>query len=226
MSDHYLLLADLVAITVLVFGVYFPRHRRRDLAIALIGINVGVLAVSTALSSSTVGAGLGLGLFGVLSIIRLRSTELDQSEIAYYFSALALGLLGGLAAVGPTPFILMAMVLAAMYAGGHPRLFSGYRQQQMQIDRAYADERALIGHLEQLLGARVHQVNVLKVDMVNDLTLVDVRFQRESAGRRRRGSASTDTGTDTGAGQLEELRSEIDHFDARPAESDASGVRR
>ena len=48
------------------------------------------------LGSTTVGAGLGLGLFGVLSIIRLRSNEIAQHEIAYYFAALALGLLAGL----------------------------------------------------------------------------------------------------------------------------------
>ena len=42
-----------------------------------------------------VGTGLGLGLFGVLSLIRLRSSEIGQEEVAYYFVALALGLIGG-----------------------------------------------------------------------------------------------------------------------------------
>ena len=94
MSTSLLLAADLAAISLLVFALYFPRHRRKDLVAAFLGVNVGVLAVSHALGSSDIGAGLGLGLFGVLSIIRLRSTELDHEEIAYYFAALALGLLG------------------------------------------------------------------------------------------------------------------------------------
>lgn len=46
------------------------------------------------MATSSVNARLGLGLFGVLSIIRLRSEELAQHEIAYYFAALALGLIG------------------------------------------------------------------------------------------------------------------------------------
>jgi Domain of unknown function (DUF4956) len=194
MSAHYLLLADLVAITVLVFGVYFPRHRRRDLVIAYLGINVGVLAVSTALSSATVGAGLGLGLFGVLSIIRLRSAELDQHEIAYYFSALALGLLGGLATVGLLPLALMVMVVTAMYVGGHPRLLRRYRQQLMLIDRAFTDEQALLDHLEQLLGARMHRVTVQKVDLVNDTTMVDVRFQIDPASTPHSDTAPASSG--------------------------------
>ena len=96
MSTSTLVALDLVAISIMVFGLYFPRHRRRDLVAAYLGVNVGVLAVANALASTSVSAGLGLGLFGVLSIIRLRSNELEQEEIAYYFAALALGLLGGL----------------------------------------------------------------------------------------------------------------------------------
>ena len=87
---------DLVALTILVGALYIPRHGRKDLVAAYIGVNVGVLAVTLLLASASVTAGLGLGLFGVLSIIRLRSTEISQGEIAYFFAALALGLLGGI----------------------------------------------------------------------------------------------------------------------------------
>ena len=173
----YLYAADLLAIGVLVLGIYFPRHRRRDLVIAYLGVNVGVLAVSVALADSAVGAGLGLGLFGVLSIIRLRSTELDQDEVAYYFSALALGLLGGLGSDVPLTLGLMALVVGVMYAAGHRRLLRRHRRQVMVLDTAFTDEQRLSAHLEGLLGARVHQVTVQRVDLVNDTTWVDVRFE-------------------------------------------------
>ena len=82
--------ADLIALAVLVGALYAPRHSRKDLMAAYIGVNVGVLAVTLLLSTSdNVGAGLGLGLFGVLSIIRLRSSSLAQGEVAYFFAALA-----------------------------------------------------------------------------------------------------------------------------------------
>ncbi|MCU1425422.1 MAG: hypothetical protein JWM51_1713, partial [Microbacteriaceae bacterium] len=66
---------DLIAISILTFGMYFRRHRRRDLVVAFLGVNVGVLAVASVLGTTEVGVGVGLGLFGVLSIIRLRSSE-------------------------------------------------------------------------------------------------------------------------------------------------------
>jgi len=85
MTQYALLALDLVAISVLAFGVYFPRHRRRDLVVAYLGVNVGVLAVATALADSAVGAGRRHGRVGVLSIIPLRSPELTQHEGADYF---------------------------------------------------------------------------------------------------------------------------------------------
>ncbi len=173
-----LIAIDLVAIGLLTFALYFRRHRRRDLVVAYLVVNVGVLAVTAVLASSAVGAGLGLGLFGVLSIIRLRSSEIAQHEVAYYFAALALGLIAGMSTtVNVVSLGLMALVLAGVFVGDMPGLLRRYRQQVVVVDRAIPDEPELVAHLESLLGARVHGVTVQRLDLVNDTTLVDVRYQ-------------------------------------------------
>ena len=64
----------------MVFCLYFPRHGRKDMVVALFGINVGVLGVSFTLADAAVSAGLGLGLFGVLfhystQVERIRSAR-------------------------------------------------------------------------------------------------------------------------------------------------------
>ncbi|GAA2588611.1 DUF4956 domain-containing protein [Winogradskya consettensis] len=177
MNQLLVVAADLVAIALLTFGIYFPRHHRRDLVVAFLGVNIGVLATSMVLGSSTVGAGLGLGLFGVLSIIRLRSDEIAQHEVAYYFAALALGLIAGLnGTVTPLAGSLMLLIVAVLFAGDHPGLFRRYRQQTMQLDSAFTDESALRAHLETLLHARVVNLSIRHVDMVNDTTLAEVRY--------------------------------------------------
>ena len=172
-----ILLADLAAISVLVFGVYYPRHRRRDLVTAYLGVNIGVLAVAATLASVEVGVGLGLGLFGVLSIIRLRSSELDQPDVAYYFAALSLGLLGGLglADAGLTA-ALMALVVAGLFLGDHPRLLARSRTELVHLDCAFTDRTALTAHLERLLGTQVRRVDVRKLDLVSDTMLVEVHY--------------------------------------------------
>lgn len=169
---------DLVAISVLTFALYFPRHRRRDLVVAFLGVNVGVLAVAMVLGSAPIGAGLGLGLFGVLSIIRLRSDEISQYEVAYYFASLALGLIAGLnATLNPMAMALMAFIVLVLFVGDHPRLFRRYRQQTLVLDSAFTNEEELACHVAVLLGARVRSVQVRRLDLVNDTTVVDVRYQ-------------------------------------------------
>ena len=170
--------ADLIALAVLVGALYAPRHARKDLMAAYIGVNVGVLAVTLLLSTASVAAGLGLGLFGVLSIIRLRSTELAQHEVAYFFAALALGLLGGIqtAPIGMVA-ALMGTVVAALWIGDHPALMRRNRHQVIVLDHAITNETALIAHLERTLGGQVRSVEVQRLDLVDDTTTVDVRFR-------------------------------------------------
>jgi len=172
--------ADIAAILILTFGLYLRRHRRRDLAVSYIGINIGVFAVATALAGSTVSAGLGMGLFGVLSIIRLRSTELEQHEIAYYFSALAIGLITGM---GPTPIwlplALVALILIAMLIADHSKVLPTYRHQEVILDRAIANDAEMFAHLSLLFGgATIHQAVVQQLDLVNDKTIVKVRYSQ------------------------------------------------
>lgn len=174
---------DIVAILALAVGVYFPRHHRRDLLVAYIGVNLGIMAVSSVLLSTAVGAGLGLGLFGVLSIIRLRSDELAQHEIAYYFAALALGLIGGLGSDLVVSAALMAVVVGTMFCADHPAVLRGWQRQVLVLDRAIPDSVALVAALEQRLGARVLGAQTIRLDLVNDTTTVDVRFRTDKTAR-------------------------------------------
>jgi len=188
MSQLTMIVFDLLAVGLLTFALYFARHRRRDLLVAYLIVNVGVLAVTIMLADSAVGVGLGLGLFGVLSIIRLRSSEIAQHEVAYYFASLALGLIAGLGAAADSTGtaltvsdfmapVLMVLILLVMALGDSPKLFRAYRQQTVTLDAAIADEFTLRLRLEELLGARVHSLTITKLDLVNDTTAVDVRYR-------------------------------------------------
>lgn len=191
MEQIALIAGDVVGITALTW-TYFRRHRRRDLVVAFLGVNVGVLAVASTLGSSSIGAGLGLGLFGVLSIIRLRSTEIDQREVAYYFASLALGILGALPGKELWhSLVFMAMLVGAVLVADHPRILRRHQRQELVLDGAVLDRVALVARLEGMLGARVHQVAVQRVDLVNDTTWVDVRYEAVPPTRRRVHAQST-----------------------------------
>lgn len=176
---HWPLLAfDVAAVAVLGFGIYFPRYRRQDLLVSFVALNLGVLVVMVALTKTDVGVGVGFGMFGVLSIIRLRSAEVELKEVAYYFSALVLGLVNGVDLnpwwLAPTASVT---VLVALFVVDHPGLHTGYRNQVMTLDRAFTDDVVLRSFLEDLLGATISHLVVKRVDLVNDTTVVDVRFR-------------------------------------------------
>ncbi|AIY00992.1 hypothetical protein ART_1393 [Arthrobacter sp. PAMC 25486] len=172
------LAANMICISVLVYAVYFPRYQRRDLAIAYVCLNVGIMLVTMLLSGSGAGMGLGLGLFGVLSIIRLRSDTLTQGEIGYYFAALVLGLMNGL---HPDPAwlspVLSAALVAVLFVADHPRIAPRTRRQTITLDRAYANEGELRMALETLLGGPVTRIELMELDIVRDLTIADVRYK-------------------------------------------------
>lgn len=169
---------DLTAAIVLAAPLYYRRHRRSDLMFAFLTLNVGVLAVATVLGSAEAGVGLGLGLFGVLSIIRLRSDPISQAEVAYYFAALALGLIGGLAvSTWWVPVLFSAVLLVVVAIADSPTVTRRSQHRAITLDIAFLDEDDLRAHLELALRAEVTRLDVREVDLVRDMTMLEVWFR-------------------------------------------------
>jgi hypothetical protein len=115
----------------------------------------------------------------VLSIIRIRSEELTQPEVVFYFAAIAMGVLGGIP-IEPAWYTpaLMTALLVALFIGDHPALFRGFEQHRMTLDEVYTDRAALETQLSTELGGSVKRIEIKKVDQVRGTTTVDVRYRR------------------------------------------------
>ena len=109
------------------------------------------------------------------------NTNLRNCLRAVFFlvacGAMAVTLLGGIGASITTTAVLMALVVASLWIGDHPSMLRRNRHQVVMVDRAISDETALTDHLSRLLNARIHSIEVQRLDLVNDTTLVDVRYQ-------------------------------------------------
>ncbi|MFI9845914.1 DUF4956 domain-containing protein [Nonomuraea sp. NPDC051941] len=171
------LVMDLASIVALAYGLYYRRHHRRDLLFAYVALNVGIFAVVSLLLVQRVDVAVGFGLFGVLSIIRLRSSEITQQEIAYYFIAIVLGLVNGIAGAWPlTALLLDGVLLVVMYVADHPALLGRTRHQVITLDVVHSDPDLLRVDLESRLRAHVLHYVVTQIDYVRDITVVDVRY--------------------------------------------------
>jgi len=172
---------DVLAIFLLAYVVYFRRHRRADLLLAYVALNIGIFVAVSLLSTARVDIALGFGLFAILSIIRLRSSAVTQQEVAYYFIALVLGLVNGLDLDNRLiNLAINALLLMTMLVVDSRPLRDRARRLDVTLDVVHADDAALVADLERRLGGRVmhHQVN--EVDYVRDIMVVDVRYQAGS----------------------------------------------
>ena len=172
------MLVDLVAIAIIAFAVYYRRHRRSDLALAYVVLNVSLFSVAVLIVSETkIGLAFGFGLFAILSIIRLRSEPIAPEEGAYYFVALVLGLINGMQFHNDrvARFLTVALVLV-MVVLDNAIVLPRARRQVVTLDMVYPNEAQMRVDLEARLGGKVKRLFVKETDYVRDMTVVDVRY--------------------------------------------------
>lgn len=179
-SDERIVLiaVDLVAMAILVFGIFIPRFYRRDVAVSLCTLNVGVLSVSILLTQAEVSAGLGLGLFGLLSIVRLRSDEMTHAELAFYFCALIFGMVSGIA-MEPiwVPIAAIMTMLTCVLAVGHPRFGESIQARTITLDRALVNTNDVKKAIHAVIDGSIVTLRIRRIDMINDSTVVEVRYR-------------------------------------------------
>ncbi|MFC5288167.1 DUF4956 domain-containing protein [Actinokineospora guangxiensis] len=177
---------NLIAIVLLAYVVYYRKHRRRDLLLAYIALNVGLFVAMSLLTTVRIDIALGFGLFAILSIIRLRSNTITQEEVAYYFVTLVLGLVNGVRLDDRWMTVLLSAVLiAVMYVADHRGLLSRAQRRVVTLDVVHHDETDLVRDLERRLRGRVVHHQVDEIDYVRDVMVVDVRYQADPPGARR-----------------------------------------
>jgi uncharacterized protein DUF4956 len=172
------LLVDVAAIFLLAYVLYFRRHRRADLLLSYVTLNIGLFVAMSLLGTVRVDIALGFGLFAILSIIRLRSSAVTQQEVAYYFAALVLGLVNGLDL--DDRFLLVfvnGLIVVTMLVVDSRPLRDRARRMDITLDVVHADDAGLVADLERRLGGRVMHYVVDEIDYVRDIMVVDVRYR-------------------------------------------------
>ena len=168
---------DLGTITA-VGAMFLRRHGRPDLFAVYVSFNVGLFAVLTFLSNDSLSAGVGFGVFGVLSIIRLRSEAYANIEIAYFFLSLAAALVNALPG---RPLALSGALDAAIFLTlffvDSPALRDATTTSLVVLDRVPVGAAALHTDLEQRMGTKVLGTKVIEVDYVRETTTVEVRHR-------------------------------------------------
>lgn len=172
---------DAIAIATLAYGVYYRRYRRAELSLAFVSLNIGVFAAVTLLAAQPIGVSLGFGLFGVLSIVRLRSSAISHSEVGYYFTALVLGLVNGLGWTHlPIMISLDVLLIAVPFALDRYRIEPVVQPYRVVLEVVHTDPGLLRADLERRFGGTISAVDVVEIDYVREVTVCDVKVRRDA----------------------------------------------
>src|SRR6476659_1589708 len=87
---------DVLSMLVLVGVLYRRRAAAPEMTLVFTALNIGLFAAVSAIGSGEFPTGIGFGLFGLLSLVRLRSAAFTLKDVAYTFVALILALVNGL----------------------------------------------------------------------------------------------------------------------------------
>ena len=173
---------DVVVITGLVFAIYRPRHGKTDLALSYIVLNLGVFGAVALMEAAGSGLALGMGLFGILSIIRLRSSAISQTEVAYYFVALTLGLVNSLGAANlPLALsinVLLIGVLIALDRGAKALAVKPTERRRIVLNVIHADRTMLTTDLTRRMGGVLLDVSIEEIDYVTGTMVVIVEVEK------------------------------------------------
>ncbi|MGW3737255.1 DUF4956 domain-containing protein [Streptomyces sp. NPDC005148] len=171
---------DVLVILVLVGWLYRRRRSVAEMPFALAALNLGLFAAMTAISAGKFPSGVGFGLFGILSLVRLRSAAFTVRDVAYAFIALVIALSNGLPQRETWMIIAIDVVLlAAVLLVDDPSSYRPTRTMKVTLDRVYRDTADLHADLTARLGTAPLAVEVDEIDYVRETTRVSARYSVE-----------------------------------------------
>src|SRR4051795_556103 len=131
---------DVVSMLLLVGWLYRRRLAAPEMALVFTALNIGLFAAVTSIGSGHFPTGIGFGLFGLLSLVRLRSAAFTLKDVAYTFVALVLALVNGLPERSLLVAVLLDVVLlAAMWVVDETRSTPSSRLMRVTLDVAVTD---------------------------------------------------------------------------------------
>jgi hypothetical protein len=173
---------DVLAILVLVGWLYRRRRSVAEMPLALTALNLGLFAAMTAISAGKFPAGVGFGLFGILSLVRLRSAAFTVRDVAYAFIALVIALSNGLPQRETWMIIAIdVLLLAAVLLVDDPSSYRPTHTTKVTLDRIYRDAADLRTDLTARLGTAPLSVEVDEIDYVRETTRVSARYAVEES---------------------------------------------
>ncbi len=177
-------LVNTVAMTLLVFGLYYQRYRDKELVTAAAMFNIFAFSVLTILSVVEFSIAAGFGLFAILALFSLRSEQISKTEITYFFGSISIAVI---CSVHGTTLPIVAAVVSLILLGAwiidHPAILrssDGIKITLDKIDNHALSHPALMRtELSNRLGVEVMSYQITALDYINDMARINVFYRNK-----------------------------------------------
>ena len=179
---------NLVAIMIIVRGLYYPKCKRGEFFFTYILIAISTFMLIYVLGDVKLKAGIALGLFAIFSIIRYRTEQVAIREMTYLFIIIALSAINGLTiselSIGEVILINILFILS-IWVCESKLLISHYSYKIIKYDNVNlitADKREeLIADLEKRTGLKIEKVEIGSIDFLKDGVIIKMYYKSDSS---------------------------------------------
>ena len=160
---------------------YFLSFQKKELAVSIVLFGMLIFSIVHFVSFEG-NIGLGIGLLGILSIIRLRNTLDNLTDIGFIFFAITIGLINAAMSQDATVMVMVNLVLTALLCIlTSPLVFSGSRvNSKLVLDTLSSTDikspAKLKLRVKKILNAEILELKILELNELKDSVTVIVSY--------------------------------------------------
>lgn len=186
-EDFYTLIfrlaVNLVAMTILIRLLYYPKTKRKDYLFTYYLIGTITFMICFGLKKLDIDTGMGLGLFAIFGILRYRTDAIEIKEMTYLFMVIGVSVINSLASnkISIAEMALMNFTLIAITYGlenlwllkHETRKTVLYEKIELIKPEHYETMKS---DLENRIGLKINRFEVGKVDFLRDVAQVMIFY--------------------------------------------------
>ncbi|MCU0911378.1 MAG: DUF4956 domain-containing protein [Rhodobacteraceae bacterium] len=174
---------NIVAMTLLVFGLFYLRYRDKELVTAASLFNIFAFGVLSILGSVEFSLAAGFGLFAILALFTLRSEQISKIEITYFFGSVAIAVICSIQGTTlPFVVVVVGMVLLGAYVFDHPRILKSVDGIKITLDKidpdALSNPTKMRTDLSSRLGVQVMSYQIVALNYITDMAQINVFYRK------------------------------------------------
>jgi hypothetical protein len=187
LSDKFFwrLLIDLIALTILVRGIYFRIYRKKDYLFTYYLFNIIIYIITYLLNKVDLSMGAAFGLFAVFSMLRYRTEGISTKEMTYLFIVIAMGLISAVSKGSYFELILLNVILIGFtYALDGNWLVRNEMVKLIiyeNIELTKQEHREeLLADLRKRTGLDIHRISIVRLDFLRDTAMINIYYYEDT----------------------------------------------